>query len=201
MRVNLSFARKTFDQANSQMFENTLPPIAFRLSRAGSYLGKFDIPEKELEDIIIHEMIHYFINFSGIKDTSPHGPRFREIMCRINRDFNRDISISVKLTEQKRKTDLRYRRNFIAVSHFSTGNIGITICSHRFIKMLHTRLPNFPGVERIEWFISINPWFNRFPMVRSLKIYTLSEEEYQTYLLDSKRKDTKRLENIQSIIK
>ena len=43
---------------------------------------RIDLPEQEIEDIIIHEMIHYHIAYNGIKDTSTHG---RVFMNKISR--------------------------------------------------------------------------------------------------------------------
>ena len=43
----------------------------------------FDLSQEELEDVIIHEMIHYYIAWRNIKDSSVHGEVFRGIMVHI----------------------------------------------------------------------------------------------------------------------
>lgn len=57
------------------------------------------MPENEWEDILIHEMIHYFIAYQGLNDNAPHGKLFREKMNEINTKYHRNISISRKNTE------------------------------------------------------------------------------------------------------
>ena len=53
---------------------------------------RIDLPEADIEDIIIHEMIHYHIAYRGIKDTSTHGRVFKMLMNDINKRFGRQVS-------------------------------------------------------------------------------------------------------------
>ena len=91
-----AFVVEKFREFNKTIFYNTLPEPTFQLSRARSFLGKcvtrrlrglealkkmshiectlrfstsFDLPENELEDVIIHEMIHYRIAYNCMRDT------------------------------------------------------------------------------------------------------------------------------------
>lgn len=110
---------------NDLVFGSCLPPIPVKLSRARTYLGRvqfrvrrnlfgrvtgctdflmrisvaYDFPERELEDVILHEMIHYYIAWKGLRDKSAHGPLFRSYMNRINRDFGRNVRISYKAAQ------------------------------------------------------------------------------------------------------
>ena len=87
MTATLPFIQQTFDTFNAQCFEGVLPPVPIILTKATSFLGKmeyrsvrglfglvssnkdfrmkistsFDLPEEELEDVVLHEMIHYYI--------------------------------------------------------------------------------------------------------------------------------------------
>ena len=110
MRATLEFVQDRFDEFNRLCFEGKLPQVPMRISNARTYLGvcryrkrrrlfggyemygfsisisaRFDLPEAEIEDTIIHEMIHYYIWQNGIKDTSAHGQEFRRIMEEKNR--------------------------------------------------------------------------------------------------------------------
>lgn len=104
---------------NKTVFNSALdiPPI--KLSKAKSYLGMVryrrrrnlwgrerktdfviiistyrDLAENEIEDVLLHEMIHYYIGVNHIADTSAHGRVFRQMMSEINNRFNRHITIS-----------------------------------------------------------------------------------------------------------
>ena len=119
MKATVPFVEEKFRQFNESYFGGELPPIPIVLSRARTFLGKleykgkrgifgavvsyydfrmkisynFDLPENELEDVIIHEMIHYYIVLNRIKDTSTHGKVFKGIMHTLNSQYGRHITV------------------------------------------------------------------------------------------------------------
>ena len=123
MTPSVEYVESKIKFFNDLVFGSCLPPIPVKLSRARTYLGRvqyrarrslsggvtgysdfmmrisvmYDFPERELEDVILHEMIHYYIAWKGLKDKSAHGPLFRSYMDRINRDFGRNIRISYRI--------------------------------------------------------------------------------------------------------
>ena len=119
MIPTISFVQTKFDEFNSLCFDGKLPPLTIKMSRARTFLGQlsykrriklfgkvekyafvlkistsFDLPEQEVEDIILHEMIHYHIGVNQLTDTSAHGQLFRKIMNDINTRFSRHVTIS-----------------------------------------------------------------------------------------------------------
>ena len=128
MIATLPFLEKRFETFNDTIFDGALAPIPLKLSRAVRSLGactykkrrrlfgkmkysdfsiristKFDLPENELEDILLHEMIHYEILSNQQQDTSAHGKLFRSRMKEINERYGRHIRISYRLTPQQRE--------------------------------------------------------------------------------------------------
>ena len=118
MIPDIAFIQRAYDKFNALCFEGALPPIPFKLTRARTFLGKvaykvkrgvftgpkikdccmristsFDLPEAEWEDVIIHEMIHYYILVNGLRDTSTHGQIFRRMMNDINLKYGRHITV------------------------------------------------------------------------------------------------------------
>lgn len=99
MTATIPFIQKVFDRFNALCFEGVLPAVPIVLTRAGTFLGKmeyksrrdffgivsshydfrlkistgFDLTQEELEDVIIHEMIHYYIAYRNLRDSSAHG--------------------------------------------------------------------------------------------------------------------------------
>lgn len=83
MIATVQFVRTTFDRFNALCFEGVLPSVPIVLTKAGTFLGKmeyksrrdffgiisshydfrlkistgFDLPQEELEDVVIHEDI------------------------------------------------------------------------------------------------------------------------------------------------
>ena len=117
---------------NSLCFGGELPEIEVKLSRAKSYLGRFELKyptvrflgrrirvpfsnpssiiristafnlsEDQQDDVILHEMIHYWLYFKGLQDRRPHGPHFRAKMKELNTRFGRHLVIRYKAEQLK----------------------------------------------------------------------------------------------------
>lgn len=121
MKMTLPYARAKFAEFNALYFGGELPEVPIVVTNAVSYLGKvfykrtfrlfapdkldirmrlssyYDLPESELQDIIIHEMIHCWIAVKKLRDTSPHGRIFRSMMKDFNEKYGRNIRISYKM--------------------------------------------------------------------------------------------------------
>ena len=62
---------------------------AFKLSMSTYY----DMTDRQAKSVLLHEMIHYIIGFTGLKDTAPHGIVFRGMMDNLNRKYGWDIRV------------------------------------------------------------------------------------------------------------
>ena len=119
MTPTVEYLEERFDSFNASCFEGALPRIPIKLSRARSFVGrlqykpirnwrgkvvggegfviristKFDLPEVETEDTLIHEMIHYWIVLNGLQDSSTHGRIFRAKMKEINEAYMKNILV------------------------------------------------------------------------------------------------------------
>lgn len=151
MIANIPFLEQCFERFNREIFEGKLPPVPIHLTKAVGYLGQcsyrvrrllgtvsyydfklrfsvsFDFEPAVLEDTVIHEMIHYYIAYYGIKDSSSHGRKFRQMMKEINQKFHRNITISkpddawgVKRLERKSKG-----LYVVSVLYLSNGDVGV----------------------------------------------------------------------------
>ena len=95
MKPTIEYIENKFREFNHLVFDDKLPILHIQLSNAKTFLGmlvykkrrklfgklelydfrlrisiRLDLPESEVEDTIIHEMIHYYIHFNGIKERS-----------------------------------------------------------------------------------------------------------------------------------
>ena len=105
MIFNVPFIQNTFSRYNNLIFGGRLPRVPIRLTRAFGFVGKcvfprynapadvrrgkgcsmrfsicFDMTEAELEDVVIHEMIHLFIYTQALPQEPSHGPTFLHLM-------------------------------------------------------------------------------------------------------------------------
>lgn len=109
----MDYVKRKFDEFNRLCFGGELPSLPMRLSNSRSAFGlfvhprrypasaprgvgechmristRFDLPERDVEDTIIHEMIHYYIWYRRITDTSAHGKVSAVLMYSIyNADY------------------------------------------------------------------------------------------------------------------
>ncbi len=203
------YIEKKFDEYNRSMFDGKLKPLPVRLSNARTFLGavryrkkrsltgrwhysdfqffistKVDQPEKTVEDTIIHEMIHYWIFSSQMQDNAPHGDLFKSKMQEINARFNRNITISHRKTKEEMENDKERRQHLVCISQLTGGRTGITLACKSSIFTLWDRFTKHPEVENCQWYVSADPFFNRFPRSRTLKIYRISPTDLKQHSKD-----------------
>ena len=115
MRITVIDIQNIFDKYNELCFDGKLPMPRIRIGHAKNYLGQlrykvkkdkdgkrtyydfslnfsklYEMDQQKLEDVVIHEMIHYYIHYHQIQDTSAHGAVFRKMMNDINTRFQRN---------------------------------------------------------------------------------------------------------------
>lgn len=211
MTATLPFVQETFDRFNVRCFEGGLPPIPIVLTGAGSFLGKvefkakrglfgllsskqdfrmkistsFDLPAEELEDVVLHEMIHYYILLNDIRDTSAHGRTFRGIMDRINAEYGRHITIRHKSDDLqsfvKRDRPVKYN---VCVTAFRDGRRFITVAASTRISALDRFFSRCRDVVDVRWYETSDPFFSRFPRSRTPKVYGITPEDLERHLTD-----------------
>jgi predicted SprT family Zn-dependent metalloprotease len=207
MRATRDYVIRKFNDFNLQYFDGRLKPIAIRMSTARTFLGQvayhrdrmadgtwhyrdftfkistiLDLPEHEVEDIILHEMIHYYILSNQMQDTAPHGELFRGMMRHINTHFGRNISVTHRSTKAEKETDVQLRQHLICAVLFNTGERGITISTRTRIFRLWDAIPRVPGVVECKWYSSTDPFFNRYPRAIKVKIYRIAAEDLEKHL-------------------
>lgn len=209
MRATLPFLREKFDLFNALCFGGCLPPVRIALSRSRRTLGQFrhrtvgtlrecdilisvcyDRPQVEIEDTLIHEMIHYYIWHRRIRDDSTHGLAFRRKMQEINLRFGRNLEISHRSTPAERDSDITRRANHICVTRWRDGSLCLTVCATTCIFAIRRAFLADPRVEAVEWWWSSDPWFNRFPKARTPRAFRLTRADYDLRILSSTRPAT-----------
>lgn len=190
--------RASFETLNQRYFKSQLPPPAFRLTRARTYLGNmrwkedrlrhrrydfvltmstlYDYGEKEMMSVMLHEMIHYYIAYNWIKDTSPHGQVFRGIMDKLNA-CGWDIRISHHSKGDTPRQQAPGNRLIGVISmeketYFAVINPG-------YVGRIIAGLLGLPGFKEISWYISDNDYFKKFQLTRSLRGIKIGSERLE----------------------
>lgn len=211
MIPTIPYIEEKFDAFNKLIFGGELPRIPIVLGSATRVVGafsckvrknfwgkkeysdlklrfskKFDLPENELEDVIIHEMIHYYIHFKNLKDKSAHGPLFKNLMNQINKNFGRKISIrhrgAVKTNEQI--TDAKPRYRVVAVVTMKDGKTGIKVLPRIKEKVRHyyNAVSTSPTVSKVEFYFTLNPFFGQYACSSALRIHYIDHPTLQPQL-------------------
>ena len=208
MTPTVEYLEERFDTFNRMCFDGALPRIPIKLSRARTFVGRlvyrpvrdwrgrvvrredfvlristcFDLPEAEVEDTLIHEMIHYWIAWKGIQDTSTHGKVFRAKMKEINELHGRHLTISHKSTPEEQDCDTRVRDHWLCVSQLADGRTALTVVAKPRIARIKRAFRWSPTVRSQTWYHSRDPWFNRFPRCRSPKLFPVDPAVLQPHL-------------------
>lgn len=211
MKPTIEYIEGKFGEFNHLIFDDKLPMLPIQLSNAKTFLGmlvfkkrrklfgkielydfrlristRLDLPETEVEDTIIHEMIHYYIHYNGIKDTSAHGKVFRQMMGDINLRYGRHITITHKSTpEQKQQlAGTKKKWHVVAVVQFHDGRSGFKILPRIRQRMMAYRNGVLMSreIKSVSFFWSNDPYFNAYPTSSSLKVHIIDPSEYQHLL-------------------
>lgn len=207
----IELLEEKFNLFNKLIFKSALKPLPIRLSNAKSYYGMlkykrtrslfgkttkteffmvfsiyFNLTEREIEDIVIHEMIHYYIDSNNIHDTSTHGKVFRELMQRINTNFGRNIKISDRRpTSTATQPAPRSRVTYFCVTRLRNGHTGFTAVAKTRIFKLWDIISRSPDVVDYKWYVSTSPYFAKQPRFQTPKVIYLPSDELTANLTDA----------------
>lgn len=204
MKPTIEYIQAHFDAYNKQFFGGQLPTLPIKLSHAKGFLGKvtftrkkqglfggykntdfvlrinvrIDLPEEVIEDTILHEMIHYYIGVNQWKDSSTHGELFRREMARINASGNRHITISHRLSEEQQAQARVHKQRVVAVVHFADGKTGVKVVPKqvRHIQAWDKKVRRYFPIRSIEWYLTDDDLFAKYPSSMALRIYLLSPD-------------------------
>ena len=203
MRPTTDFLEERFREFNHTFFGDALPPISILLSDVKSYAGMYvhrrrtsgvirqikinvrmDLPREVYEDTLLHEMIHYAIDLSGRRDDAPHGTLFRQMMQMINESGDRHIRISHSLPRGSTDhIDPRPRWHVVAVLTTTRGPmVKVLPRIAQRIWRYYDAVIKSPEVGEIRFFMTQNPYFNRYPVSGVFTAHLIDSEELELEL-------------------
>ena len=216
MKATIPYVEKKFEEFNQLIFDGKLPKLPIELSDAKTFLGlcvykkrrtllgkvvcydfklrintRIDLDEAEVEDIIIHEMIHYYIGYNGIVDTSAHGRVFRQLMMEINERYGRHIRVSHKPTQEQKEQlyGSKERWHMVALMVFKDGRRGIKVLPRIASKIVnyYNVVGRESTIERIELYMTNDTYFNRYPNSSALRVHAIDKAEAERHLEGAER--------------
>ena len=198
---------KRFDQ---EYFGGKLPLPELALTRAKTRLGQlafkrasrwgrtklydfklsmstyYDMTEQQAKSVLLHEMIHYIIGYTGLKDTSPHGVVFRGMMDNLNRKYGWDIRVMTstkgwKVSEQvaeKKKAKGPQTYLMLAIE-LKDGKFYLSRVNPSFARRIEKQLPMVRELRSHSWYTTQEPYFEDYPQVRSLRGRRITKGDFE----------------------
>jgi hypothetical protein len=214
MQVDIKWMETWFDRFNHDYFDGGLPRPRFALSKSRTRLGSmackrrlkmgriqyydysihisnyYDQSERQFQNVMLHEMIHYSIAYTGLKDTSSHGDVFRGMMDSLNRKYGWGITVmsstrNVKVSEDM-KPDPNKERLVLALE-MADGKRFLSVVNPHFARRLNAELKRVPQIKKASWHISTDACFAHYPVVRSMRGRRVERDVYDEKVREMKQ--------------
>lgn len=218
MEITVEYLEKAFDRCNQLCFQGRLPRPRLTLSKAVTRLGclkyamerrqgrtllhsfnisistAHELSAEQLDDVIIHEMIHYFIAYHGLRDNAPHGRIFQSIMESINREYHRHIRVAV---HQGDRTAVgvdgqdsgawgelagqckRQPPYFVMALQTLDGHYYLSSVAAASVEVLRRKAGSQKHFKQVCWLVSEDPVFGNYPRVRTLRGVEVPRQEFE----------------------
>lgn len=210
MIVTIDWMEEWFKRFDQEYFGGKLPLPELALTRAKTRLGQlafkrasrwgrtklydfklsmstyYDMTDLQAKSVLLHEMIHYIIGYTGLKDTSPHGVVFRGMMDNLNRKYGWDIRVMTstkgwKVSEQvaeKKKAKGPQTYLMLAIE-LKDGKFYLSRVNPGFARRIEKQLPMVRELRSHRWYTTQESYFEDYPQVRSLRGRRITKGDFE----------------------
>ena len=203
MQVSIEWIEKWFAVFNNDYFGGKLPLPDLALSKSKTRLGSmsckhvtrfgrtkvydfairisnyYDMTEGQFQNVLLHEMIHYSIAYTGTKDTSPHGVVFRGMADAMNRKYGWDINVMISIRNVKIADDKIVKPFLVMALELQTGERLLTVVNPKYAKKVDSMARNVKRISRFAWYTSTDKYFIHYPLVRALRGRRVTLDVYE----------------------
>ena len=155
----------------------------FKLSMSTYY----DMTDRQAKSVLLHEMIHYIIGFTGLKDTAPHGIVFRGRMDNLNRKYGWDIRVMTstkgwKVSERVEHTKAKGPQTYLMLAiEMQDGKHYLSRVNPSFARRIESKLALVRELRSHRWYTTQEPYFEDYPQVRSLRGRRISKSDFEKF--------------------
>lgn len=210
MIVTIDWMEEWFKRFDQEYFGGKLPLPELSLTRAKTRLGQlafkrasrwgrtklydfklsmstyYDMTEQQAKSVLLHEMIHYIIGYTGLKDTAPHGVVFRGMMDNLNRKYGWDIRVMTstkgwKVSErvaEKKKAKGPQTYLMLAIE-LKDGKFYLSRVNPGFARRIEKQLPMVRELRSHRWYTTQESYFEDYPQVRSLRGRSITKGDFE----------------------
>ena len=204
MELTAKILRAWFVQFNTEYFGGKLPEPRLLVSTARTQLGQFScrrvrkglfrgytttgytikvsdyyqMEEHDYQQTLLHEMIHYYISYTGARDTSAHGRLFRQLAARINEVGGWHITVSTR-TEQYAVRNQKPSAQYLLIAIKTTdGHHYLSVVNPDYRSYVDRQATRSPQIEEHRFVVTTDSKYATWPKTRSLRGRRITEEEY-----------------------
>jgi hypothetical protein len=203
VELTVRYLRERFQVLNVEYFSGELPMPQLVVSNARTQLGQFSCTRyrknifsrsvltnfkikiseyyeqtaEEIDDTLLHEMIHYLLAYRGQRDTSAHGPLFRKEMARLNA-MGRHLTISARTTKMAVNEQNVRRQHLVLAMEGRDGQCYLSVVHPSYKRYVERLLPFASQIVDHHWVVSSDDYFNSFPQARSLRGRRVTRTQY-----------------------
>lgn len=210
MIVTIDWMEEWFKRFDQEYFGGKLPLPELSLTRAKTRLGQlafkrasrwgrtklydfklsmstyYDMTDQQAKSVLLHEMIHYIIGYTGLKDTAPHGVVFRGMMDNLNRKYGWDIRVMTstkgwKVSErvaEKKKAKGPQTYLMLAIE-LKDGKFYLSRVNPGFARRIEKQLPMVRELRSHRWYTTQESYFEDYPQVRSLRGRRITKGDFE----------------------
>ncbi len=196
-----------FTQFNRDYFEAKLPQPKLALSHSKTQLGAmrfkkcikmgkmetfdhsirvsimFKQDELGYKNVLLHEMIHYYIAYNNIQDTSPHGVVFRKMMNQLNSEYGWSMKVSESGKALQVAQERLPRSEFLVLALvLSNGKRFLSVVTPASFRKLNQQVKRVKELESYGWYVSSDVYFNAYPRVRTLRGVEVTPDFFENML-------------------
>lgn len=209
MIINTEWIAQQFDIFNALYFDKVLPTPLFLMSKTKTKLGWFShkkhltirgfrsydykigmsthyqFSERQAQNILLHEMIHFYIAFKNIKDKSAHGPVFKHFMNKFNTEFGWELTISVNTKDYKTNETIgsskakKIKERLILGIEQNDGTCFLSVVNPHYALKIQNDIKRTTHKLKYCWYKSSDERFSNFSTVRSLRGVKTTREEFE----------------------
>lgn len=213
MVVTKDWMEEWFVRFDKEYFGGKLPVPELGLTRAKTRLGQlsfkratrwgrtklydfklsistyYDMTDKQAKSVLLHEMIHYVIGYTGLKDTSSHGIVFRGMMDNLNRKYGWDIKVMTSTKDWKvsdavkEKMEAKGPQVYLMLAiEMCDGKYFLSRVNPSFARHMERQLKSVREIRVYHWYTTQESYFADYPQVRSLRGRRISKADFEGLL-------------------
>lgn len=193
MRPTYKFIEEAFSKYNDLIFDGALPKPVFRLTTTRLAMGvtrtnilnnqkyisidisiRYDLPKEDYINTIVHEMIHYYIDYNDLQDNDSHGKLFVSIMNQINANHNLNIKVVGERSDEMVLQEPK-RIRYICVATFNDATFGVMVAAKNKLFDLWNVFNSINQISAVNWYASDSQFLSTMPVCVSPRLLRIDE--------------------------